>query len=531
MRAPFALATLLACAVAAAPAQAQLPAPSSCPAAPDASKLPSAAELRGMNGIIARGSRPTGSRNHVRYINWIRRQLRGVDGVDLKETPFTISRFTPSTTRLKLRSGKTVRNLAVAAPVPYSRPTGKRGVAAPLAAIEDGEKITEANARGKIVLRHAPAGSVPNAAFLLPVVSWSTYDPHNTIDPSGNFYGDFINYNARVADLRDAGTAGAAGVVFYKDLPDSQIKGHYEPYEGSRWPVPATFMGADEGKQVVEAAKQGASARITLRARFQKVSTPTITATIKGQSPQRIVVDSHTDGTNAAEDNGPVAMVAMARYLAGQPVECRPRTIQFAFVTGHFYQRLVAPDKRHGGAGVNAEQLDRDYDEGTVSAVMVLEHLGALSYSSVDRTDGGPGQRLEQNGLREIQFLAVSQSQPLVSAAQDVVRDYDMQRTILLQGADAPTQYVPSHCSFGGEGTPYNQRLLPTVAAIAAPQTLYNPRFGLEGIDFAVMRDEMIGYTELLNRIGAMSQADIAGSVEVDRRRRAAGAPTCPPEN
>ena len=87
------------------------------------------------------------------------------------------------------------------------------------------------------MLRHAPAGSVPNYDFLLPVVSWSTYDPNNTIDPAKNFYGDFINYNLRVADLRDAATAGAKAVLFYKDLPTRQIRGHIEPYEGERWRV------------------------------------------------------------------------------------------------------------------------------------------------------------------------------------------------------------------------------------------------------------------------------------------------------
>ena len=90
-------------------------------------------------------------------------------------------------------------------------------------------------------------------------------------------------------------------------------------------------------------------------------------------------------------------------------------------------------------------------------------------------------------------------------------------------GSDAPGSTVPAHCSFGGEGTPYNHHLLPTVGAIAAPQSLYDPAFGLEGIDFEVMRDELLGYTELLHRLGTMSQADIAGLVNIDRERRALG--------
>jgi hypothetical protein len=518
--------TALALLLLAAPAQA-----APCPVAPDASKLPSAARLRKMNAIIDHGARPTGSAAQARYVNWIRGRLKNVAGVQLSGLDYTISRFTPSSTTLTLRIGKRVRKLAVAGPVPYAKPTGKRGVAGAVTVLPDDQQITAANSKGKIVLRHAPAGSVPNYDFLLPVVSWSTYDPNNTIDPMKNFYGDFINYNLRVADLRDAAKAGAKAVLFYKDLPTRQLRGHIEPYEGEKWRVPAAFLGADEGKRIHDASK-GARVRITLRAAYKRVHTPTVIATIKGQSPQRIVIDSHTDGTNAVEDNGPVAMVAMARYMAGLPATCRPRTLQFVFPTAHFYQRLVSPKKRYGGAGVIAEMLDKDYDKGTVSSVVVLEHLGARSYDAVPRADGGPGDVLKQNGLREVQFLAITPSPPLVQTARDVVQKYDMQRTILLQGADAPSEHSPSHCSFGGEGTPYNVHLLPTVASIAAPQSLYDPAFGLEGIDFGVMRNEMLGYTELLNRMGVMTQEEIAGDVTIERQRRAAGATTpCPPEN
>jgi hypothetical protein len=521
---PAALAAL----VLAAPAHAQ------CPVAPDAGALPSAARLRQMNSIIAHGARSTGSARQARYVEWIRDRLRNVPGVELSRLDYTISRFTPKSTRLKLRVGERVRRLAAAGPVPYARPTGKRGVAAAVTLVPDDQQITAANSAGKIVLRHAPAGSVPNYDFLLPVVSWSTYDPNNTIDPSESFYGDFINYNLRVADLRDAARAGAKAVLFYKDLPTRQLRGHIEPYEGERWRVPAAFIGADQGRRIGDAIARGKHphARLALRAAYKRVHTQTVIATIKGQSARRIVIDSHTDGTNAVEDNGPVAMVAMARYMAGLRASCRPRTLQFVFPTAHFYQRLVDPKKRYGGAGVIAERLDRAYARGTVSSVLVLEHLGARSYDAVPRSDGGPGGVLKLNGLREIQFLAITPSPPLVQAARDVVEKYDMKRTILLQGADAPSEHSPSHCSFGGEGTPYNVHLLPTVASIAAPQSLYDPPFGLAGIDFGVMRDELLGYTELLNRLGTMPQEEVAGEVTVERQRRAAGGTTpCPREN
>src|SRR4051812_4897104 len=502
-----------------------------CPVAPDPAALPSAAQLRTMNSYVAKlGARPTGSRAHALYIAWIRKQLRTVPGLTTSDLSYRINRWSASKTTLELRVGGKTRRLAVAGPVPYSRPTGRHGVSAPLAFVPAGTAIDTANAAGKIVVREAPAGSIQQALFLLPVVSWMTYDPNHTIDPAANFKGDFIAYLERIADLKDAAAAGAKGIVFVKPLPRRQIKGHYEPYEGLPWGVPGAFLGADQGKRISDAIAAGKhpTARLTVKARFKHVKTPTVLATLPGAGPQRLVIDSHTDGTNAAEDNGPVAMVAMARYFAKLPQACRPRTLEFAFSTAHFYQRVHSPDTRDGGAEQLAQKLDRDYDKGTVSAVVVLEHLGAIDYEEVDRKTG-PGVRLAPNGLRAIQFVGVTPSPPLVKAVNDVVSSYDMQRTILLQGSDAPGSTVPMHCSFGGEGTPYERHLLPTVGVIAAPQSLYDPAFGLEGIDFGVMHDEMLGWTELINRMGTMSQPEIAGKVELERQQRASGAtPSCP---
>lgn len=524
-------ATVLAIGLSATGAGSATPPPTVCPTPPDPNALPDAGTLRQMDSFVASlGVRPTGSATHAAYVNWIRQQLQTISGLQLSEISYPINRWTGSSASLDMQvAGRDVA-LPIADAIPYSQPTGAGGVTAPLQIVPSDQRITAANSAGKIVVREADAGSVPNAAFALPVVSWETYDPNHTIDPSGTFYGDFINYIPRVNDLRDASAAGAKGLLFVKNVPRSQIIDHYEPYEGEAFRVPGFFLGADEGKQITDAIAAGAHpvGRIVNVARFDNVQTPSIEAVLPGLSSQRIVIDSHTDGTNAVEDNGPIAMIAMARYFSALPVACRPRTIQFAFSTAHFYQRLGSPAIRDGGAEQLAQQLDRDYDKGTVSSVLVLEHLGALDYEQVPRTDGGPGVQLQPNGLRAIQFIGVTPSPSLVAAVDHVVRAYDMQRTILLQGADAPGSTVPSHCSFGGEGTPYEAHLLPTIGVIAAPQFLYDPAFELQAIDFDVMHSELLGYTELVNRLQAMTQAEVSGSVDSERAQRSAGAPGCP---
>ncbi len=306
-------------------AGAQVPAQAgSCPTAPDPAAMPSTAQLKQMNTFLAKlGARPTGSRSHARYVAWIRKQLKTIPGIQTTDLGYKINRWSSSSTQLTLKAGGKKQKLLIAGPVPYSKPTGRKGVSAPLAYVPTGTDITTANSSGKIVVRPAPAGSIQQALFLLPVVSWSTYDPNNTINPADNFKGDFIAYLDRIADLKNAAAAGAKGILFVKPLPRKQIKGHYEPYEGLPWGVPGLFLGADAGKQLTDAIDAGGkpTARITLKAGFKHVTTPSVEATLPGASPQRIVIDSHTDGTNAVEDNGPIAMVAMARYFAS--LSCR----------------------------------------------------------------------------------------------------------------------------------------------------------------------------------------------------------------
>ncbi|HWX74805.1 MAG TPA: hypothetical protein VNZ05_05825 [Solirubrobacteraceae bacterium] len=45
------------------------------------------------------------------------------------------------------------------------------------------------------------------------------------------------------------------------------------------------------------------------------------------------------------------------------------------------------------------------------------------------------------------------------------------------------------------------------------------------------MHSELLGFTELLNHLGAMSQAEVAGEIPAEREQRAKGASACPPEN
>jgi hypothetical protein len=477
-----------------------------CPDVVDPADFASAATLKKMDAFEGSlGARPTASPAQNRFIDWLEQQMDAIPGVKSRSLPYRVQRWDASKVALALDGVDT----PIASGVPYAKPTGAAGVTAPVVVIPADRPITAAEAAGKIVVRDSLPGSVPYSVFAKGVLGVG-----GSFDASGTFTRDFLGPVA--PDLEAAAAAGAAGLILVRDVPRDQAD-FLAPYEGTEWGVPAVYVGADQAA----AMKAATTATLTVDAQMTPATTRTVIATVPGRSAQKLVVESHTDGANALWDNGPIAMVAMARYLAKLPLACRPRTIEFAFVTGHLYQHLVSPDVRDGGAEQRAEVLDREYDAGKVAGVMVLEHLGAQEY---ELRDG----RLAQTGRKELLLVPVSESDKLRAVVLKQIARHGLKQTAVITGADAPDPgRVPQHCSFGGEGTPYNHHLLPVVAPIAAPRGLFTPSFGLDAIDFPYMRAQTLAFTEVLLAMGRMPRADIAGRVTQERAQRKAGTPGC----
>jgi hypothetical protein len=466
------------------------------------------------------GVRPTASASHQAFVSWISQRLDAIPGLERRSMHYEINRWLEGESSLE--AGAEMSSLAavrVSGAVPYAKPTPAEGVTAQMVYVPSGTAITAVDVKGKIVLRDAATGSIPEAVF--GALEWWEYDPDLTLTKqiAGTYERDFLAYDQRVTDLQDAGTAGAAGMVMMHGFPYADVKGHYAPYEGVEWPVPAVYVGVDEAEQLKTLAATGGVAHIRLSADESTTPTSTLIATLPGASEERIVIESHTDGTNAHEDNGPLAILRMAEYFASMPQSCRAKSLEFVFPTAHFHQQIFPP-LRNGGAEQVAEELDRDYDAGTVDVVVAIEHLGTRGYDAVARTDG-PGREFKLNGMDEPKSLFITDSPLLIATMLTTVVDHDLRGTIALRGADLPGAHLPIHQSFGGEGTPYNLHLLPTIAYISAPWPLYNPAFGLEALDQDLLYRQTLMFTDLIHNLMPLSRYLMAGGETADRQARA----------
>lgn len=497
----------------------------SCPTSVNANAFADASEFRRLSAkLTSFGLRSPGSAEHNRALAWIEREMRAIRGMRIRSDYYTINRWQPlpqvpgrtpgrdlaRAGGLKIDNGGAAQTLPVAGALPFTLPTSVHGRPGKLVYLPDDQPITAANARGRIIVREVPPASIAYVLFRA-IAHYATPDMPTS--------GDYKRPYFRQIDptLIDAGKAGAAGVVFLWDVPTAQVRGYWEPHTGTRFRVPAVYAGNDQAARLRRLAQEGASAHIIVRAKWDRVRTRNLIATLTGQTRERIVVNTHTDGVTWVQENGSVGAIALARYLARLPLRCRHRDVQFALTSDHL-------GFTGDGTFRYGKQLDKDYAKGTVAFVMSIEHLGTREILPT-----GPNNTLRFTGRGEpIAWSAPEESPTLVRASVDAVKRRRLDHTVVLKGVEAPVaDRVPQFCSQGGLGTNFNSLLIPTISTITGPWSLWAPSFGERAIDFGRMRREVLATGDVARALDRVPRAKIAGSYMTERQKRAKGAKTC----
>ena len=506
-----------------------------CPEVVDGASFASAAQLRELVTMEnSFGERYLGSPSHKRTINWIEDEIRSIDDdFKIRSGPFKIWRWLPRTEAkgrpgldlgraggLKVTSPDgSVTRLPDAGAVRFSAPTGKAGRSGELVYLPRDEEITAENAAGKVVIRDYPIGSIPYVG--LQVIG--EYITPDLAAETGNFERPFIGERDQHQELLDASAAGAAGVIYAFDLPREQIVGYGDPHTGSIFKVPAVYAAGDAAAKLKALAVQGgSSANLSVRAEVKRGRTRNLIATLPGRSREKVAMFTNTDGQSWVQEDGVAGLLAFARYYADLPLRCRPRTLEIDFASAH---DAVVVD----GAATYAERLDAEYDRGRVAYAFAVEHLGTRELLPQPDPDG-TGQRLEFSGRGEPFLFAAGDSEVLRETAVNVTKARNLDRTAVLQGLALPApNRVPPICSMGGLGTFTQGHLVPTLAMISGPWSLYAPSFRRSAIDFKRMRSQLLAVGDTVLALDEVPREEIAGDYPAYREQRAQGAATCPP--
>jgi hypothetical protein len=364
--------------------------------------------------LVGFGTRYTGSSGHAAYVDWLAGQLSAVPGFRMRTDRLTFNRWLARDFALTVSVPASVGR---SGPVPltyyypYSGQTPPGGVTGRLVDLglyPLASGYTEAfwaPARGGIALvRTAP----PVFSLDLAQTATGGYVPGQI---SVQAAADYAAYAAALANpawqgifepvpLLDAKDAGVRGVVVaWTGVPDDEVINQYNPFTTS-YPAasglptpgdpgcPAVWVGDSTGTELAELAADGqARATLVLTADITVgAATETVWGWLEGSgnTGKNIIINTHTDGPNATEENGGLGLIALARHLAALP--SRNHDMYFALVTGHFQlpqfsRAILNPAHPEVGNGaVSVWMLDHPGIYQAAALGVTIEHLGATMW-------------------------------------------------------------------------------------------------------------------------------------------------------
>jgi len=317
------------------------------------------------------------------------------------------------------------------------------------------------------------------------------------VNPSEEKFPDAMRpARAAINDLTQFQKAGAVGVILgWTDVSDANAADQYTPFSRPPQGIPGLYVGRSTLDRLRAMAGTGAHATMVLEAEtFPDTPTDTLIATLPGATDEVVIVNTHTDGPNATEENGALGILALAKYFTKTPVRDRKRTLVFPLTTGHFAGPWV-PSIR------GVIEKHPDVIKRAVAAVTV-EHLGCREW--MDSAAAGPNSmRYAATGKNEWS-VAITPDKAMGKALVDA-----------LQGSHDRAGVVnPANGGWLGEGGSLSRAGIPTIGYIPQPNYLLaGPADGcIEKLSADLMHSQIQVFTKLLHGIEAMTAAQLRGA-------------------
>lgn len=450
--------------------------------------------------MLSYGPRLTGSKAHKDFIELVKKELEDIGLKVGKDTLNMKKRWEPIKWELSIQDGQEKTIIPNATYYPYSGCTPPEGVSGKLiycgknnigSFLGSNNKIAvvkmsifEAGV-GLIFKKRSviPEDYVPPKKLASPVVSSFVFPPM----------------------LKRAKLMGAKGVIcIMTGCSEGNAAHQYLPFITGYKDCPALWVNESQGEMILKAARKGASANLTLEANIEEnVPTQTIFAVLEGSNPKEtILINTHTDGPNAFEENGSIALLSLAKHFSSIPKEKRNRTLVFSFVTGHFQlpqfgsamnQATNRFLKKHkelwNGVGDNAKAV----------AGVSIEHLGCTEWRDCEDHKS---------------FEKVSDIDPeLVFVANKKMNDVYKKAVEGRKNIKAMT-LKPKNLVYFGEGQPMYMARIPTISLVPGPDYLCtnSPDGYIDKINYDLMEEQIATFKKCIEILDGMSQKEIGKS-------------------
>lgn len=445
-------------------------------------------------------SRLTGSDSHGRFVDYLESELKNL-GFEVHSDYFNFEYNTPPASPLNLLVNN--KSAPPSSYVPYSGNTDQNGASGLLVPVDvpilSSISPNWTAAVGNIAWLNL-YNAVLNASTLLPV--W----------PGSQTWGEIPGVpatNAGVRNLVDAAAAGVKGVVYnWMNVSSLNAYGQYGPFKNNYQGIPAVYVVNKTMEQVQ--AQAGSPCTIISTGQLQENrQTRTIYTIVEGTDlkNESVIISTHTDGTNAVEENGHIGLLAKARELA----DCKPRrTTILLFVTGHLHTSGFTDTGRVTERWLQEHpELWAGNTTSSLKAVFgsCVEHLGALRWQEDLQNDS-----YYPTGKVESELLYAA-TEELASLLGDT---WDGAEPGVLRVVDPNTSFAEQ----SGEGLPYLWNNIPEISLVTAPNWLL--KIWPEDFDERQLMDEQAlkrqveSFLSVWRAVDGMSAAEL-GTVNYSR--------------
>jgi hypothetical protein len=430
------------------------------------------------------GPKYTGNPAHNTFVDFLAANLKSA-GLEVNHIDYKFTRWEARRWGLNINPAAGKRFEApVTSYFPYSGQTTANGVTGELVYAGTTPKLDlSGDLKGKIAYIDCPITARPWGEWYTP---WGLYPPELTLPAAVR------PARSSVSDITPFQKAGAIGVILgWTDVSDANAADQYAPFSRPLQNIPGLWVGHETGARLKTLTGTGAKATLTLEADLiPDTATSTLIATLPGTSSEEIIiVNTHTDGPNATEENGGLGIVALAKYFSRIPKSERKRTLVFILTTGHFAGPYVP----------SIRGVIKDHPDLVKKAVAALtvEHLGCREWAD--------DAALNYKATGENEWsVAITPNQSTAAILLDSLKGSGDRRTAVVN---------PTKGGFLGEGSSLSRAGVPTIGYIPMPSYLLaGPKDGcIEKLSAPLMHSQIEVFAKVIHKMDAMSAAELKG--------------------
>ncbi len=445
--------------------------------------------LEGVYMMNSFGTRLTGSVGHNAFINWLKNEINEMN-IPVYSDPFYFRRWEEKSRSIEILDGDVKINIPVSSVYPYSGETDAEGITEELVYVKSITDIPKI--KGKIAVFN-----ISNINFLPSEIAFdkrSSYPEDVVLEKKyeGPVITSFVQcFYGIISKLSKA----KAVILIWKGLHDDMIEGQYLSFIADYQNIPMLWVNETNGQKIIKAAAEHKKVRLVLEAEVEEHAlTESFYCIIKGRNQkENVIINTHTDGTNCVEENGPVALLELIRNMKDTVPE---RTHIFLFTTGHF--RLPHFEDIRTGAFQSASRwlaMHRELWDGKGEhlkcvANLTVEHLGCKEWRDINgeyRYTGRPETDLVYTGNKLMDKLYI-----------DAVRERKTVRTMTLRGHNA---------LHFGEGQNFFTMGIPEISLVPAPYYLcvVSESHETEKFDIDLMTEQTETFARLIEKIEGLS--------------------------